>query len=87
VMKTLMRNGTAPAVQEESDVLRSVRVQPPAQLCVGHRRPAGPLFWSQSGNEAFDLSGRRRCVYTAETGNLYELDTDKIIGHAAGNFR
>jgi hypothetical protein len=35
------------------------------------------------GNEAFDLSGRRRCIYNAETGNLYEFDTEKIIGHVS----
>jgi hypothetical protein len=35
------------------------------------------------GNEAFDLSGIRRCIYNAETGNLYEFDTDKIIGHVS----
>ena len=35
------------------------------------------------GNEAFDLSGIRRCIYNAETGNLYEFDTEKIIGHVS----
>src|ERR1700688_5029886 len=35
------------------------------------------------GNEAFDLSGRRRCIYNAESGNLYEFDTEKLIGHVS----
>jgi hypothetical protein len=35
------------------------------------------------GNEAFDLSGRRRCIYNAESGNLCDFDTGKIIGHVS----
>ena len=35
------------------------------------------------GDEAFDLSGIRRCIYNAETGNLYEFGTEKIIGHVS----
>lgn len=35
------------------------------------------------GNEAFDLAGRRRCIYNAESGNLSDFDTGKIIGHVS----
>jgi hypothetical protein len=33
------------------------------------------------GNAVFDLSGRRRCSYTAATGNLGDFDSGKILGH------
>jgi hypothetical protein len=35
------------------------------------------------GDEAFDLSGRRRCAYNAASGNLCDLDTGNIIGHVS----
>ena len=35
------------------------------------------------GNEAFDLSGKRRCNYNAETGNLLEFNSEKIIGYVS----
>lgn len=34
-------------------------------------------------NEAFDLSGSRRCIYHAESGNLCDFDTGKIVGHVS----
>jgi hypothetical protein len=34
-------------------------------------------------NEAFDLSGTRRCIYHVETGNLCDFDTGKIVGHVS----
>jgi hypothetical protein len=34
-------------------------------------------------NEAFDLSGRRRCSYDAESGNLCDFDTGKLVGHVS----
>jgi hypothetical protein len=56
-----------------------------------------PIFRTKGGraqigyiekDEAFDLSGRRRCNYNGVTGNLHDLKTDKIVGHVslAGNF-
>jgi hypothetical protein len=33
------------------------------------------------GNRAFDLTGRERCNYAGATGNLYDLNGDKIVGH------
>jgi hypothetical protein len=35
------------------------------------------------GSEAFDLSGRRRCSYNEKTGNLYDPNSKKIIGHVS----
>ena len=35
------------------------------------------------GNEAFDLSGKRCCNYNAETGNLLEFNSEKIIGYVS----
>jgi hypothetical protein len=35
------------------------------------------------GNEAFDLSGRPRCIFNAASGNLCDLDTGKVIGHVS----
>jgi hypothetical protein len=35
------------------------------------------------GNEAFDLSGRRRCMFNAASGNLCDLDSGKIIGRVS----
>jgi hypothetical protein len=32
-------------------------------------------------NSAFDLTGRERCTYARATGNLYDLNGDKIVGH------
>ena len=39
------------------------------------------------GGEAFDLSGRKRCNYSKETGNLFD-DSRKTVGHVslAGKF-
>ena len=34
-------------------------------------------------NEAFDLSGKRRCSYNAESGNLCDFDTEKLVGHVS----
>ena len=33
------------------------------------------------GNDAFDLSGRRRASFNAKTGNLYDLDSGRVIGY------
>ena len=33
------------------------------------------------GNDAFDLSGRRRATFNAKTGNLYDLDSGRVIGY------
>jgi hypothetical protein len=33
------------------------------------------------GNEAFDLSGEKRCNYNPATGNLCDPNSGKIIGH------
>ena len=33
------------------------------------------------GDEAFDLSGRRRCAYNVASANLSDFNTGKIIGH------
>ena len=40
------------------------------------------------GSEAFDLRGRKRCIYEPATGNLLAFDSGKIVGHVslAGNF-
>src|SRR3984957_2145007 len=40
-----------------------------------------------AGGEAFDLSGRKRCNYSKETGNLFD-DSRKTVGHIslAGKF-
>jgi hypothetical protein len=32
---------------------------------------------------AFDLSGNRRCNYSASTGNLIEFDSGQVIGHVS----
>jgi hypothetical protein len=34
-------------------------------------------------NEAFDLSGRIRCNYNAETGNLHDTNSGRIVGHVS----
>jgi len=34
-------------------------------------------------NKAFDLSGRQRCSYNAESGNLCDFDTGKLVGHVS----
>ncbi len=65
------------------------------------RCPAGDLVWESAvqfsvdstqigyveGGEAFDLSGRKRCNYSKETGNLFD-DSRKTVGHVslAGKF-
>jgi hypothetical protein len=46
-------------------------------------KKTGGTICLHRGQEVFDLSGLRRCIYNAETGNLYEFDTDKIIGHVS----
>jgi len=33
------------------------------------------------GDRAFDLSGRERCKYARTTGNLCELNGEKVVGH------
>jgi hypothetical protein len=35
------------------------------------------------GDEAFDQSGRKRCRYNADTGNLHDLETGRIVGHVS----
>ena len=32
-------------------------------------------------DRAFDHTGRERCKYARETGNLSELNSDKVVGH------
>jgi len=44
----------------------------------GHR----PIGYAV-GDEAFDLSGRKRCRYNADTGNLHDLETDRIVGYVS----
>jgi hypothetical protein len=53
-----------------------------------------PIFGKDStqigyveGGEAFDLSGRKRCNYSKETGNLFD-DSRRTVGHVslAGKF-
>jgi hypothetical protein len=53
-----------------------------------------PIFGKDStqigyvqGGAAFDLSGRKRCNYSKETGNLFD-DSRKTVGHVslAGKF-
>src|ERR1700722_9205651 len=53
-----------------------------------------PIFGKDStqigyveGGEAFDLSGRKRCNYSKQTGNLFD-DSRKTVGHVslAGKF-
>jgi hypothetical protein len=34
-------------------------------------------------DRAFDLTGRERCKYARATGNLFELNGEKIIGHVS----
>jgi hypothetical protein len=45
----------------------------------GSRRQIGYI----EDNKAFDLSGRRRCSYNAESGNLCDFDTGKLVGHVS----
>jgi len=49
-------------------------------------RDGTPIGYVEGG-EAFDLSGRKRCNYSKETGNLFD-DNNKTIGHVslAGRF-
>ena len=50
-----------------------------------------PLFSTKGGTQigyvenggAFDLSGRRRCNYNAETGNLSDPTIGKIVGYVS----
>jgi len=35
------------------------------------------------GNEAFDLLGKRRCNYNAETGNLSDLSSEQLFGYVS----
>jgi hypothetical protein len=37
------------------------------------------------GSRAFDLRGRERCNYARETGNLYDLKGEKIVGYISLN--
>jgi hypothetical protein len=61
---------------------------------MAERRPifdpkgARPQIGCVEGNEAFDLSGRKRCNYDAATGNLHDANTSRIVGHVSldGNF-
>jgi hypothetical protein len=48
----------------------------------------GPQIGYVEGNEAFDMFGRKRCNYSAATGNLSDPDSGKIVGHLslAGKF-
>ena len=50
----------------------------------GARRQIGYI----EANEAFDLSGGKRCNYDAETGNLHDSNSCRIVGHVSlhGNF-
>jgi hypothetical protein len=50
-----------------------------------------PIFSTKGGIQigyieddgAFDLSGKRRCNYNAETGNLSDPTTEKIVGYVS----
>jgi hypothetical protein len=59
------------------------------ELVMAERRPifvnkgSLPQIGYVEDNEAFDLSGSRRCIYHAETGNLCDFDTGKIVGHVS----
>jgi hypothetical protein len=33
------------------------------------------------GHSVFDLTGRERCKYARATGNLFELNGEKIVGY------
>ena len=35
------------------------------------------------GGRAFDLSGRRRCSYNENTGNLTDADSGNVVGHVS----
>jgi hypothetical protein len=66
-----------------------VRIEPNRELVMAERRPifvnkgSLPQIGYIEDNEAFDLSGRRRCSYNAESGNLCDFDTGKIVGHVS----
>src|SRR5271167_2276654 len=34
-------------------------------------------------DEAFDLLGKQRCYYNAETGNLRDINSEEIVGHVS----
>jgi hypothetical protein len=61
---------------------------------MAERRPifdpkgARPQIGYVEANEAFDLSGRIRSKYDAETGNLHDSNSGRIVGHVSldGNF-
>ena len=42
-----------------------------------------PQIGYVEGNKAFDLLGRERCSFNAASGNLYDFDTGKIVGHVS----
>jgi hypothetical protein len=66
-----------------------VRIEPNRELVMAERRPifvnkgSLPQIGYIEDNEAFDLSGRRRCSYDAESGNLCDFDTGKLVGHVS----
>ena len=35
------------------------------------------------GDGAFDLTGKQRCYYNAETGNLCDINSETIVGHVS----
>jgi len=44
----------------------------------GHR-PIGYIV----GDDVFDLSGRKRCRYNGDTGNLHDIETGQIVGYVS----
>jgi hypothetical protein len=45
-----------------------------------HKR-SRPQIGYIEGDEVFDLSGNRRCIYNAANGNLADFHTGNIVGH------
>ena len=65
------------------------RIEPNRELVMAERRPifvnkgSLPQIGYIEDNKAFDLSGRQRCSYNAESGNLCDFDTGKLVGHVS----
>jgi hypothetical protein len=57
------------------------------ELVMAERKPiflhkrSRPQIGYIEGDEVFDLSGNRRCIYNAANGNLSDFDTGKLVGH------
>jgi hypothetical protein len=53
----------------------------------GTKAAKSQIGYTENGG-AFDLSGRRRCDYSAATGNLSDPVTEKLVGYVSfdGNF-